>query len=314
MRAKISIIGAGYVGATTAHWAAVRELGDIILVDIIKGLPQGKALDLLEAGPLGGVDCRILGTNQFEETKDSHLVIITSGVPRKPGMSRWDLLSVNRAIVKEVVEKVVSYSPEAFLIMVTNPLDTMTYLAKQVSGFPKHRVVGQAGVLDSSRFRAFVAQELKVSVEDVQALVLGEHGDAMVPLPRYCTVAGIPLPELLPEDRIQQIIKRTREAGGEILSLLKTGSAYYSPGAAVVEMAEAILKDKKRLLPCSAYLEGEYGLHDIYFGVPVKLGAGGVEEIIELRLTEEERQTMARSAAAVKESIRALRHESAATQ
>lgn len=307
MRAKITIIGAGNVGATAAHWAASKEMGDIVLVDIIEGMPQGKALDLLQAGPAEDFDCSILGTGSYEDTTDSDVVIITAGVARKPGMSREDLLATNKAIVTSVVQEVVKRSPNCFLIMVTNPLDTMTYLAKKVSGFPKNRVLGQAGVLDSSRFRSFVAAELKVSVEDTQALVLGGHGDEMVPLPRYCTVSGVPITELLPKEKIDRIVERTRKAGGEIVALLKTGSAYYSPASATIAMVEAILKDKKRVLPCSAYLEGEYGLSDIYFGVPVKLGAGGVEEVLEIPLTEEEKAAVQRSAEAVRKSIAELK-------
>jgi len=305
-RPKISIIGAGAVGATAAHWAAAKELGDIVLVDIIEGLPQGKALDLWEAGPAEGFDSRIVGTNGYEETADSDVVVITAGIARKPGMSREDLLATNKAIVEEVVGEVVKRSPNTFLIVVSNPLDTMTYLAKHVSGFPRSRVVGQAGVLDASRFRAFVAEALRVSVEDTQALVLGGHGDEMIPLPHYCTVAGIPITQLLQREQIDGIVERTRKAGGEIVALLKTGSAYYSPGAAAVQMVEAILKDKKRILPCSAYLEGEYGLRDICFGVPVRLGGGGVEAILEVELTGEEQAAVKRSAEAVRKSIAGL--------
>ncbi len=305
-RAKVAIVGAGNVGASVAQWAAAKELGDIVLVDIIEGLPEGRALDLWESGPICGFDLKIRGSQGYEATADSEIVIITSGVARKPGMSREDLLRVNQNIVESVVGEVVRWSPDCTLIMVTNPLDTMSYLAWKVSGFPKNRVVGQAGVLDSSRFRAFVAEELGISVEDTQALVLGGHGDEMVPLPRYCTVSGIPITQLLACDRIQKIIDRTVNAGGEIVKLLKTGSAYVSPGAAVAEMVEAILRDKKRIMPCSAYLDGEYGLKDIYFGVPAKLGACGVEKVIEVELTEEERGFMERSAALVRRSISSL--------
>ncbi len=305
-RPKITIVGAGNVGASVAQWSAAKELGDIVLVDIVEGVPEGKALDLSESGPIGGFDLRIVGSQDYEATKESDLVIITSGVPRKPGMSREDLLDVNRNIVESVVRQVVRWSPDSTLIVVTNPLDTMAYVAWRVSGFPKNRVVGQAGVLDSSRFRSFVAEELGVSVEDTQALVLGGHGDEMVPLPRYCTVSGIPITQLIHCERIQNIIDRTINAGGEIIKLLKTGSAFVSPGAAVAEMAEAILRDKKRVLPCSAYLEGEYGLSDLYFGVPVKLGAGGVEKVIEVELSEEERSFLNRSAAKVRQSISSL--------
>jgi malate dehydrogenase len=305
-RAKISFIGAGQVGATAAHWAAAKELGDIVLMDVIDGMPQGKSLDLWEAGPIGGFDVRIVGSSGYDETADSDVAVITAGVARKPGMSREDLLATNRAIIEDVVTQVAARSPEAVLIMVTNPLDTMTYLAKQVSGFPKNRVVGQAGVLDSTRFRTFVADHLNVSVEDTQALVLGGHGDSMVPLPRYCTVSGVPITELMSQPALDAIVQRTAKGGGEIVGLLKTGSAFYAPGAAVVQMVEAILKDKKRILPCSAYLEGEYGLEDIYFGVPVKLGDNGVEEIFEIPLTDAEKALVERSAKAVKESIAEL--------
>lgn len=306
MRPKITIVGAGNVGATAAHWAAQKEMGDIVLVDIIEGMPQGKALDLLETGPVEGFDSRVVGTNGYQETAHSDVVIITSGLARKPGMSREDLLAKNREIVSSVTQEIAKRSPEAVLIVVTNPLDTMTYLTKKVSGFPKNRVVGMAGILDAARFRSFIAVELSCSVEDVQAFVLGGHGDEMVPLPRYSTVAGIPITELMGQGQIDRIVERTRKGGGEIVALLKTGSAYYCPSAAAVQMAEAILLDKKRILPCSAYLEGEYGLHDIYFGVPVKLGAGGVEQIIEVKLTPEERAALEKSAAAVKKSISEL--------
>jgi malate dehydrogenase len=279
VRPKISIVGAGAVGATTAHWLASKELGDIVLLDVVEGVPQGKALDLWEAGPVEDFDARIVGTNDYADTVDSTVVVIAAGVPRKPGMSREDLLATNKAIVEEVVKEVASQSPNAFLIMVTNPLDTMAYLA---------------------------------SVEEVQALVLGGHGDQMVPLIRYCTVSGIPLPELLPHSKIGEIVERTRKGGGEIVALLKTGSAYYAPGAAVAQMVEAILKDKKRILPCSAYLEGEYGLRDLYFGVPVKLGAGGIEHIFEVPLHDEEKAAVARSAEAVRKSLAALALERSA--
>ncbi len=306
-RAKISIIGAGNVGATCAHWAAAAELGDIVLVDVIEGMPHGKALDLAQAGPLNGYDARIVGTNSYEETAGSDVVVVTSGMARKPGMSREDLLEANKKIVSEVVERCATASPDAVLVVVTNPLDTMTYLAKHVSGFPKNRVLGQAGVLDSSRFRTFVAMELGVSVEDVQALVLGGHGDTMVALPRYCTVSGIPLSELMSQEKIEAICERTRDGGAEIVKLLKTGSAFYAPAASTIQMVESILKDKKRILPCSVYLEGEYGIHGIYFGVPAKIGAGGVESVIELRLTEEEKRRVQISAEAVRKSIEELK-------
>jgi malate dehydrogenase len=302
-RKKITIVGAGNVGSTAAHWAAEKELGDIVLVDIIEGMPQGKALDLMESRPVEGFDVTITGSNSYEESAGSDLVIITSGLARKPGMSREDLLQKNKEIITSVTTSIVAHSPHCTIIMVSNPLDTMTYLAKVVSGFPKNRVMGMAGVLDTARFRVFVAMELKVSVEDVQALVLGGHGDSMVPLPRYATVGGIPLPQLLPPKKIDTIVDRTRKAGGEIVALLKTGSAYYSPSASAVQMAEAILKDKNRILPCCAYLEGEYGLRDIYFGVPVRLGAGGVEQVLEVSLTEEEKALVQKSGAEIKQSI-----------
>ena len=305
MPSKITIIGAGNVGATTTHWLAERELGDIVLVDIpqTEGMPAGKALDMTEAGPVVGYDSRITGVTDYGETVDSDVVVITAGVARKPGMSREDLVGTNQKIVTNVVNRITATSPNAILIVVTNPLDTMTYVAKQVSGFPRERVVGQAGVLDSARMRTFIAMELNVSVENTHAFVLGGHGDEMVPLPRYSTVAGIPITDLLTPDRIEAIVERTRKGGGEIVSLLKTGSAYYAPGAAVAQMVEAILKDKKLVLPCSAYLQGEYGLNDIYFGVPVKLGRNGAEEIIEISLTPDERAALEKSVALIRSTI-----------
>ena len=307
MRTKISVVGAGNVGATVAQLIAYKELGDVVMVDIIEGLPQGKALDLLEAGPVEGYDSQVTGANTYEATADSQIVVITAGIARKPGMSRSDLITTNANIVRAVTEQVIKYSPEAYLIVVSNPLDAMVHLAKHVSGFPKQRVVGQAGVLDSTRFRTFIAQELNVSVEDTQAFVLGGHGDTMVPLPRYSTVAGIPITHLLPQETIDRLVRRTRDGGGEIVNLLKSGSAFYAPGAAVVQMVEAIVKDKKRVLPCTAYLEGEYGLRDIYFGVPVKLGAGGVEQIIEIELTADERAALQASAKEVADTIQLLK-------
>ncbi len=307
LRPKITIVGAGNVGATTAHWMASKELGDIVLVDVLDGIPQGKSLDLMQAGPVEDLDVTLTGSNSYEATANSDLVIITAGLARKPGMSRDDLLAKNSAIIKEVTQQVAKYSPEAIIMMVSNPLDVMAYEAMKISGFPKQRVVGMAGILDTARFRTFVAMELNVSVEDTQALVLGGHGDSMVPLPRYTTVGGIPITELLSEDRIEALIKRTRDGGGEIVSYLKTGSAYYAPAAAATQMAEAILKDKKRLLPCAAYLEGEYGLRDVFVGVPVILGAKGVEKILELRLTKEEQEALAKSAEQVKANIAKLK-------
>jgi len=306
-RKKISIIGAGFVGATAAHWAAEKELGNVVLVDILEGIPQGKALDLSQASPVEGFDAKVIGSNGYEETIDSDVVIVTSGVPRKPGMSREDLLEINKKIIGLVVAEVVKKSPQAILIMVTNPLDTMTYLAFKRSGLPKQRVMGMAGILDTARFKAFIAMELNVSVEDIQALLLGGHGDEMVPLPRYTTISGIPLSQLLPKETIDRLVDRTRKGGGEIVNLLKTGSAFYAPSAAAIQMTEAILKDKKRILPCCVYLDGEYGLKDICFGVPVKLGANGVESIIELQLTEEEKKLVTKSAESVKKSIMELK-------
>lgn len=305
-RKKITVVGAGNVGATVAQYAALKELGNIVLTDILEGIPQGKALDLLEAGPIEGYDSSVIGTNGYDETADSDLVVITAGLARKPGMSRDDLLAANANIVKGVTEEIVKRSPQAIIITITNPLDVMTYLVKKVSGFPRNRVFGMAGVLDAARFRCFLAMELNVSVEDIQAFVLGGHGDSMVPLPRYSTVAGIPIPELLTKEQIDRIVDRTRNAGGEIVSFLKTGSAYYSPGASAVQMIEAILKDKKRILPCAAYLDGEYGLKDLYMGVPVKLGANGIEQVIEIKLTAEEKAELDRSAEDIRQNIAKL--------
>jgi malate dehydrogenase len=306
MRKKVTIIGAGFVGSTCAHWIAAKELADVVLVDIVEGIPQGKGLDLLEAGPIEGFDVQITGANGYAETAGSDVVILTSGAPRKPGMSREDLLKINADITASNIEQVVKTSPDACIIVVNNPMDTMAYLAHKVSGFPRERVMGQGGVLDAGRYRTFIAQELGVSVEDVQAMLMGGHGDEMVPLPRYTTVSGIPASELLPDDRLQAIVERTKKGGGEIVQLLKTGSAYYAPSAATVQMVEAILKDKKRVLPASVLLQGEYGLQDLFFGVPVKLGAGGIQQIIELPLSDEERVLVEKSAALVRDSIGAL--------
>ncbi len=307
-RHKITIVGAGNVGATTAHWAVIKELGDIVLVDIPQtgDMPKGKALDLLESGPLAGFDCKLIGTTGYEETEGSDIVVITAGVPRKPGMSRDDLLNTNAGIVRSVVEQVVKYSPDCIIIVVTNPLDAMTHLAWKVSGFPTNRVVGQAGVLDTARFRTFIAMELNVSVKDVHAMLMGGHGDTMVPLPRYSSVSGIPVTQLIPKDRLEQIIERTRKGGGEIVNLLKTGSAYYAPGAAVCEMLEAIVRDKRRLLPCSAYCDKEFGVGGLYVGVPVILGANGVEKIVEIELNDEERAAFDKSVAAVRKLVEEL--------
>lgn len=305
-RYKITVVGAGNVGATCAHWLASKELGDIVLVDIVEGVPQGKALDLAQAAPIEGYDVKLVGTNGYDETRASDIVVITAGLPRKPGMSRDDLLKTNAEIVSQVVDEAVRRSPDAILIVISNPLDAMCQVALRRSGFPKQRVIGMAGVLDSARMRAFIAEALDVSVENVTAFVLGGHGDTMVPLPRYSTVAGIPITELLPKEKIDQIVQRTANGGAEIVSLLKTGSAYYAPSAAAVEMVEAILKDKKKILPCSVYLEGEYGINGLFVGVPVKLGARGIEQIIEINLTTEERIALQKSAAAVQELVKVL--------
>ena len=302
-RNKITIVGSGNVGATAAHWAVTKELGDIVLIDIIEGIPQGKGLDLFESTPVEGSNCRILGTNDYKDTKDSDVVVITAGLPRKPGMSRDDLLFKNAEIVKGVTESVVKYSPNSVLVIVSNPLDAMTYVAKKISGFPKNRVMGMAGVLDTARFRTFIAEALNVSVQGVGTLVLGGHGDEMVPFPRLTAVGGVPLTELLPQDKIQKLVDRARQGGAEIVNLLKTGSAYYAPGASVVDMVESILKDKRRVLPCAAYLEGEYGFKGIYLGVPAILGANGVEKVMELKLTDDEKKALTKSADAVKELI-----------
>lgn len=301
MDKKVTVIGAGNVGATAAQRLAEKELCDVVLIDIIEGVPQGKALDLAEAAPIEKHDAHLTGSNTYAESANSDIVIITAGIPRKPGMSRDDLISTNAGIVKDVTQQVVAVSPDSVLIIVSNPLDAMCHVAYEASGFPKNRVIGMAGVLDSARFRAFISMELNVSVENTTAFVLGGHGDTMVPLPRYSTVAGIPITELMPKDRIDAIVDRTANGGAEIVSLLKTGSAFYAPASASVEMAESILKDKKKILPCAVYLEGEYGIHDLFIGVPVKLGAGGVEEVIEITLTAEEQQALEKSADAVRE-------------
>jgi len=301
MDKKVTVIGAGNVGATAAQRLAEKELCDVVLVDIIEGVPQGKTLDLAQAAPIEKHDAHLLGANTYDATAGSHIVIITAGIPRKPGMSRDDLLSTNAGIVKKVTQEVASRSPQAILIIVSNPLDAMCHVAHEASGFPKQRVIGMAGVLDSARFRAFIAMELNVSVESTHAFVLGGHGDTMVPLPRYSTVAGIPITELMTPERIAALVQRTRNGGAEIVGLLKTASAFYAPSAAAVEMAESILKDKKKILPCAAYLEGEYGIRDLFIGVPVKLGAKGVEQVIEIKLTPEENAALQKSAAAVQE-------------
>ncbi|MDZ7579326.1 MAG: malate dehydrogenase [Deltaproteobacteria bacterium] len=307
MDKKVTVVGAGNVGATAAQRLAEKELCDVVLVDIIEGVPQGKSLDLTEAAPIEKHDARLTGTNTYEATAGSDIIIITAGIPRKPGMSRDDLLGTNAGIMRKVTEQVAKLSPDAVIIIVSNPLDAMCHVAFDASGFPKERVMGMAGVLDSARFRAFIAMELNVSVENTHAFVLGGHGDTMVPLPRYSTVAGIPITELLPRDRIDAIVERTRNGGAEIVSLLKTGSAYYAPASAAVEMAESILKDKKKILPCAALLKGEYGIEDLFIGVPVKLGAAGIEEVIQIKLTGDEQAALNRSAAAVQELKAALK-------
>lgn len=303
MRPKVTVVGAGNVGATTAQRIADAELADVVLTDIVEGIPQGKGLDMLEACPVSGSDVRVIGTNGYAETADSDVVVITAGLPRKAGMSRDDLLRKNHEIVTSVTREAVAVSPEAILVVVSNPLDAMAQAALRASGFPKERVVGMAGVLDSARMRSFIAAEIEVSVENVHAFVLGGHGDDMVPLPRYSTVAGIPLPDILSAEAIERIVERTRKGGGEIVAHLKTGSAYYAPSAAVVQMVDAILKDQKKILPCAAYLEGEYGVEGLYLGVPVKLGRSGIEEIIQIQLTPDEQEALDRSAASVQELV-----------
>jgi malate dehydrogenase len=306
MKNKVSIIGAGMTGATTAHWLAERELADLVLVDIVDGMPQGKALDLQESLPVIGKDVVVTGSNSFESTVGSDIVVITAGLPRKPGMSRDDLLSANAEIVGNATRESLKYSPEAIIIVLTNPLDTMAYLTMKVGNLPPERVIGQAGILDSARMRAFVAMELGVSVENIHCYVLGGHGDDMVPLVRHSNVAGVPLAEILPADRLDAIVERTRKGGGEIVSLLKTGSAFYAPGAAVAQMVEAILKDKNLVVPAAAYMQGEYGLEDIFFGVPVQLGRQGISKIMEYQLNQAEQEALNTSAHGVKQTIAAL--------
>jgi malate dehydrogenase len=303
MKNKVTVVGGGNVGATAAQRLAEKELADVVLIDILEGVPQGKALDLTEASPIEKHDAGIIGSNDYQDSKDSDIVIITAGIPRKPGMSRDDLIATNAGIMKSVVTEIAALSPEAIIIIVSNPLDAMCHVAYDVSGFPKNRVIGMAGVLDSARFRAFISMELDVSVENTHAFVLGGHGDTMVPLPRYSTVAGIPITELMSEERIEALVDRTRNGGAEIVSLLKTGSAYYAPASAAVEMAESILKDKKKILPCAALLEGEYGIDGLFIGVPVKLGTNGIEEIIQIKLTNDEQEALDKSAGAVKELV-----------
>jgi malate dehydrogenase len=309
MRKKVTVVGAGNVGANCALRLAGKELADVVLVDVVEGIPQGKGLDIAESGPVEGYDVSVTGANDYAPTDGSDIVIITAGFPRKPGMSRDDLLLANYEIVKTATEQAVKHSPDAILILVTNPLDAMCWVAYQVSKFSRNRVVGMAGVLDSARYRTFLALELGVSVENISALVLGGHGDTMVPLPRLTTVGGIPLTELLPQERIDAIVQRTRDGGAEIVKYLKTGSAYYAPSAAAVEMAEAILKDKKKVLPCAAYLDGEYGHKGLFSGVPVKLGAAGIEKIYELALTDSEKAQLDKSAASVRELIDVLKQK-----
>lgn len=307
MRKKISIIGAGFVGSTTAHWLAAKELGDIVLLDIVEGIPQGKGLDLYESAPIEGFDVKVIGSNDYADTAGSDVIVVTSGAPRKPGMSREDLIKVNANITRDCISKAAPHSPNAVIIMVNNPLDAMTYVAAEASGFPKERVMGQAGVLDSARYRTFIAMEAGVSVEDVQAMLMGGHGDEMVPLPRFSTIGGIPVTEFIAPDKLEKIVDRARKGGGEIVNLLKTGSAYYAPAAATAQMVEAVLKDKKRVIPVAAYLTGQYGLNDLYFGVPVILGAGGIEKIIELPLDEAEMALLNKSAAAVRSTLETLK-------
>ncbi len=306
MRSKITVIGAGFVGSTLVQRLAERDYADIVMFDIVPNMPQGKALDMLQAGPVLGYDSLITGTNDYADTANSDIVVITSGFPRKPGMSRDDLVKKNQEIITQVTEQVVEYSPNSIIIMVTNPLDAMAQLALHVSHFPRERVIGMAGVLDTSRFRTFIAQELNVSVRDVQAYVLGGHGDTMVPLSRLCTVAGVPIAQLIPAERIEQIVQRTRDGGAEIVRLLGTGSAYFAPSVSVLQMVDSILLDKKMIMPCTVYLQGEYGFNNLFIGVPAKLGAKGLEQIIEIELTEHERTLLQKSADAVRELIKVM--------
>ena len=303
MRSKITVIGAGFVGSTLVQRLAERDYADVVMFDIIPNMPQGKALDMLQAGPVLGYDSLVVGTNEYADTAKSDIVVITSGFPRKPGMTRDDLVKKNQEIVSQVTQEVVKYSPGCIIIMVTNPLDAMAQLAYHTSGFPRNRVIGMAGVLDTARFRTFIAQELKVSVRDVQAYVLGGHGDTMIPLSRMCTVGGVPISELISAERIDQIVQRTRDGGAEIVKLLGTGSAYFAPSASVLQMVDSILLDKNMIMPCAVYLQGEYGIHGLFVGVPVKLGAQGLEQIIEIELTQQEQSLLQKSAQAVKELV-----------
>ncbi len=306
MRSKITVVGAGFVGSTLTQRLVERDYADVVMFDIIPNMPQGKALDMLQAGPVLGYDSLVVGTNDYADTANSDIVVITSGFPRKPGMSRDDLVKKNQEIIGQVTQEVVRNSPSCIIIMVTNPLDAMAQLAYHISGFPRNRVVGMAGVLDTARFRTFIAQELGVSVRDVQAYVLGGHGDTMVPLARMCTVAGVPIAQLMPAERIEQIVQRTRDGGAEIVKLLGTGSAYFAPSASVLQMVDSILLDKKMIMPCAAYLQGEYGINGLFVGVPVKLGAQGIEQIVEVELSESERALLKKSADAVKELVEVM--------
>ncbi len=306
MRSKISVIGAGFVGSTLVQRLAERDYADVVMFDIIPNMPQGKALDILESGPVMGYDSQVTGTNEWADTADSEIVVVTSGIPRKPGMSRDDLIKTNQKIITQVTEQIVKYSPNSIIIMVTNPMDAMAQLTLHVSGFPRERVIGQGGVLDTSRFRTFIAQEVGASVRDVQAYVLGGHGDTMVPLSRMCTVAGIPISELIPQQRIEEIVQRARDGGAEIVKLLGTGSAYFAPSASVLQMIDSILLDKKMIMPCAVYLQGEYGIKNTFVGVPVQLGAKGLEKVIEIELTESERSQLQNSANAVQELVKVM--------
>ena len=307
-RKKLTVVGAGFVGSTCAHWAAAKELGDVVLVDINEGAAKGKALDLFEASPVEGFDSRITGTSDYKDTAGSDVVIITAGLPRKPGMSRDDLLATNAKIMKSVCEGIKEHSPNAVVIIVSNPLDAMAYVAKEVLGFPRERVIGMAGILDSARFRSFIAEELNVSVKDIQAFVLGGHGDTMVPMPRHVAIGGVPLTEMMDQATIDRLVDRTRKGGAEIVGLLKTGSAYYAPSASAVEMAEAILKDQNRILPCAAYLEGEYGVDGLFLGVLCQLGGNGLEKVVEIELNETEKAGLDNSLNAVKDLVGALKN------
>jgi malate dehydrogenase len=309
MRKKVTVVGAGNVGANTAQKIAAKELADVVLVDVVDGVPQGKGLDMLESAPVEGYDVKIIGSNGYDETADSDIVVITAGIPRKPGMSRDDLLMTNYEVIKGVTEQVARRSPNSILILVTNPLDAMCWTAFKVSGFPRHRVIGMAGVLDTARYRTFIAEELNVSFENVTAMVLGGHGDTMVPLVRFTNVSGIPLTELTDQATIERLVQRTRDGGAEIVKYLKTGSAYYAPAASTCEMVESILKDKKKVLPCAVHLEGEYGINGLFVGVPVKLGAKGVEHIYEIKLTSEEEAALKKSAVAVQELVDVIKQK-----